>query len=384
MRVAVFTDTYLPTVDGVVHSILNTRRALREMGHEVFIVAPGAKNQNTPHEDDVLFCRSRGLRRYPGYRLAILPTKAEMDFISRRDVDIVHSHGIGPMGIKGMWVSRELNLPMIQTFHTMIQDAIPHYTSLRHDSSFLLKLLSLYLRGFLHRCQAVVAPTRAILQELSGIAPLMKRTAVVPSGVDVETFRAGLNGDLIRRRHGIDEVPLILHVGRVSPEKDIEFLIRNLRKLASRLPGAKLMLVGTGPALPDYKMLVERLGLREDVIFAGFVPEEELRLYYAAADAMATASRFETQGLAALEAMACGKPVAAVNYRAFPEYIHDGVNGFLFEAGDTDGYCDAIVRAVNAGEDLRREARETAERFSLERCTKGLVSVYKDMLTKDG
>ncbi len=381
MRVAVFTDTYLPTVDGVVNSILNTRRTLREMGHEVLVVAPGTKNQSAPKEDDVLFCRSRDLRRYPGYRLAIFPTKAEMDFISRRGADIVHSHGIGPMGIKGMWVSRELRLPMIQTFHTMIQDAIPHYTSLRGDSAFLIKLLSAYLRGFLHRCQAVVAPTRAILQELSQIAPHMKRTAVVPSGVDVETFSGNLDGDLVRRRHGIDGAPLILHVGRISPEKDIGFLIRNLPRLASMLTGVKLMLVGTGPALQDYQSLVHRLGLQEDVIFAGFVRDEELPLYYAAADAVATASRFETQGLAVLEAMACGKPVAAVNYRAFPEYISDGINGFLFTAGDAEGFCAAMVKAMNAGADLRRKARETAEKFSLQRCTENLVSVYEDMIS---
>ncbi len=381
MRVAVFTDTYLPTVDGVVNSILNTRRTLREMGHEVLVVAPGTKDRNAPEEDDVLFCRSRDLRRYPGYRLAIFPTKAEMDFISRRGADIVHSHGIGPMGIKGMWVSRELRLPMIQTFHTMIQDAIPHYTSLRGDSAFVLKLFSAYLRGFLHRCQAVVTPTRTILQELSQIAPQMKRTAVVPSGVDVETFSSNLDGDLVRRRYGIDGAPLILHVGRVSPEKDIEFLIRNLPRLASRLTGVKLMLVGTGPALQDYQSLVYRLGLQEEVIFAGFVLDEELPLYYAAADAVATASRFETQGLAVLEAMACGKPVAAVNYRAFPEYISDGINGFLFTAGDTEGFCEAMVKAVNSGADLRRKARETAERFSLQRCTENLVSVYEDMIS---
>ncbi len=380
MRIAVFTDTYLPTVDGVVNSIQNTRRTLLKMGHEVLIVAPGEKTQDDPHMENVLRCRARGLRRYPGYRLAILPTKSEMGFIKRKKADLVHSHGIGPMWIKGMWVARELRLPMVQTFHTMIQDAIPHYTSTGIDSSFLVRLLFIYLRTFLHRCQAVVTPSRVILQELSEIAPRMRRTAVVPSGVDVETFRPNLDGDRIRERYAIEDAQIILTVGRISPEKDIGFLIENLPSMKDGLPRAKFMVVGTGPALPHYWKEVERMGLQEDVIFTGFVPDEELPLHYAAADVLVSASRFETQGLSVLEGMACGKPVVAVDYRAFPEYIEDGVNGFLFEPGDVEGYREAVVGAVQAGAALRQRARMTAESFSLERCTENLVSVYEELL----
>lgn len=378
MRIAIFTDTYLPTIDGVVNSICNTRRALQKLGHEVLIVAPGRHNDGSP-DGDTLYCRSRELKRYPGYRLALYPTKRELSFLKEYGAEVVHSHGIAFMGLKGMWAARELELPMVLTFHTMIMDAIPYYTNLRLRSEMLRRLVALYLRGFLHRCGAVVTPTRAILRELQSIAPRMRRTAVVPNGVDVVRFKPDLDGRPIREKYGLEAAEVLLHVGRVAPEKDIGFLLEAFSRLSRKRPELRLMIVGTGPHLPVYRRLVERSGMQDKVIFAGFVPEEELPLCYAACDALATASKFETQGLAVLEAMACGKPVVAVNYRAFPEYISDGENGFLFSPGDLEGCCQAIERALEADEGLRRKARETAERFSLERSTRRLLDLYEEM-----
>ncbi len=124
---------------------------------------------------------------------------------------------------------------------------------------------------------------------------------------------------------------------------------------------------------------MERRGLRDKIVFTGFVPDDELPLHYAASDVLATASPFETQGLTVLEAMACGKPVAAVNYRAFPEYVEDGVNGFLFAPGSKESCFDAVEKALRAGDDLTQRARETAERFSLENCTRKLLLLYEEL-----
>lgn len=380
MRVAIFTDTYLPTVDGVVNSIRNTKKTLQSLGHEVLIIAPEDRRNGNVVEEDTLYCRAREFRRYPGYRLAIYPTNREIRFLEECEVDIIHSHGIAFMGLKGMWAARELGLPMVLTFHTMILDAIPYYTNLRPRSDLLKRLISLYLRGFLHHCGAVVAPTRAILRELQSIAPRMRRTAVVPNGVDVERFHPKLECKQVREMHDLDDAEVILYVGRVAPEKDVGFLIDAFPRVLRRRPHAKLLLVGTGPELPKYQRYVERRNLKDSIIFTGFVPDQDLPLYYAACDVLATASTFETQGLVVLEAMACGKPVVVVNYRAFPEYVEDSVNGFLFEPGDAEGCCLALERALEAGEEVRRRARLTAERFSTQRCTERLLELYEDLL----
>lgn len=378
MKVAVFTDTYLPTIDGVVNSIRNSRRVLESLGHEVLVIAPGDGKSAEGEGGRTLYCRSRELKRYPGYRLAIYPTRKEQEFLRDTGAELIHSHGIAFMGLKGLWAARELGLPMALTFHTMVQEAVPHY--MRWGSHVFQRLLHTYLRVFLHRCGAVITPTKGVLAELWSLAPRMRKTAVVPNGVDVERFRPGLRGETIRERYGFWDAEVVLHVGRMSPEKGIRTLIDALPYLLVERPHLRLVLAGTGPALETYRGYALRKGMGGAVVFTGFVPDEELPLYYATADVMATGSAFETQGLAALEAMACGVPVAAANSRAFPEYIEDGVNGFLFPPGDPQECAASVLRALDAKEGIRRRARRTAEDFSLERCTKRLLDLYEEML----
>jgi 1,2-diacylglycerol 3-alpha-glucosyltransferase len=366
-------------VDGVVNSIRNTKIALEKLGHEVIVIAPGDRENWNSSEKDTLYCRAIEFRRYPGYRIAIYPTKSDLFFLEEHGVDIVHSHGVAFMGLKGMWAARELGIPMVLTFHTMILDAVPYYTTPRPGSGIIRKLISLYLRGFLHHCGVVVAPTRAVLRELEGIAPRMRRKAVVPNGVDVDRFRPGLDGRPVRERHGLEDGEVLLYVGRVAPEKDVGFLIEAFPRILERRSDMRLLLVGTGPSLGRFERVVEKMGLKDKVVFAGFVSDQDLPHYYAACDVMASASRFETQGLVALEAMACGKPVVAVNYRAFPDYLKEEANGFLFEPGDVEGFCDAVLKALDCDGDLKDRARKTAEEFSLERCTAKLLAIYEEM-----
>lgn len=379
MRIAVYTDTYLPTVDGVVNSIRNTKRTLEAWGHRVLVIAPGDGRAGEGEAPDTFYSRARELRQYPGYRISFVPTRRDLHVLEAYDPDLVHTHGVAFMGLKGMWAARELALPMVLTFHTMIMDAIPYYTPFKRRSRLLARLLSRYLRGFLHRSGAVVTPTAAILDELRHLAPHMRRTAVVPNGVDPARFRVGLDGGRVREKHDLGEGDLLLHVGRVAPEKDIDFLLRAFPALRRRRPGCKFLVVGAGPELARCRRFVERHELSEDIVFTGFVPDEDLPSYYAAADVLTIASRFETQGMVALEAMACGTPVVAVDYRAFPEYIQDGENGFLFPPGDVSGFHMSVLAALEGEETVRQRARETASRFSWERCTERLVALYEEM-----
>ena len=378
MKIAVFTDTYLPAIDGVVNSIRNTKRGLEDRGHHVLVVAPLDGSNATP-PPDTIYSRATELRRMPGYRIAIFPTRWDLKVLEAYDPDVIHAHGFAFMGLKGMWASRELYRPMILTFHTMIMDAIPYYTPFTKRSRVLTGLLSRYLRGFLHHSGAVVTPTQAIMDELRVLAPRMRRTEVIPNGVDLDRFRTDLDGSAVRERHDLGDGELLIHVGRVAPEKDVAFLLRAFPGLQRRRPGIKHLFVGTGPELERSKRFVQRHGLAEDVLFTGFVPDEELPAYYAAADVMTVASQFETQGMVALEAMACGKPVVAVDYRAFPEYIQDGHNGFLFPPGDVPGYHMSVLAALDCGNEVREQARETAQHFSWDRCTEQLEALYETM-----
>ncbi len=379
MRIAVFTDTYLPTVDGVVTSLLTTKRELERLGHEVFVFAPQIPGNGRGRIEDVVWVRAREFRAYPGYRLAMFPGR-EVEVLKGMKVDLVHSHGIGFMGIKGLWSAWQCKLPLVLTFHTMVMDAMTYYTPFRLNLDLLARGLRLYLRVFLHKCAAVVVPSSSILKELEGLAPHMRLTDVIPTGVDIERFRPGIDGTWVRQRHGLDGKDVVLHVGRIAYEKDLSVLVNAFARLKSWRPNAKLLLVGRGPYERGLQAFVRKKGIEDDVVFAGFIPDEELPAYYAACDTFAITSRFETQGLAVLEAMASGKAVAGVNYRAIPEFVHDGRNGFLFPPKDAKSAAAAIDLCLDDRARLGRAARETAEGYTVESTTRRLMRVYETLV----
>ncbi len=148
MKVALFTDSYLPTVDGVVTSVLTTRRQLEADGHEVVVFAPEDPRRRVKRDPNTIFVRAHELRHYPGYRFAILPGR-EVDRVKELGIDVIHIHGVGTVGIKGLWASWQAKIPSVQTFHTMIQDTLPFYSPFGINLHVMERGLRLYLRVFL-------------------------------------------------------------------------------------------------------------------------------------------------------------------------------------------------------------------------------------------
>jgi len=375
LRIALFTDSYLPTVDGVVTSVLATRRELEAHGHRVFTFAPEDPNNGHHVERDTIFVKAKEFRPYPGYRLAIFPGH-EIEALNDLDVDLIHSHGIGFMGIKGLWCSWASRIPIVQTYHTLVQEAIPFYSPLGLNLHLLERGLRLYLRVFLNHCEGVVVPTRSILGEVQTLAPRARIRGVIPTGIDPQKFHPGLNGYSVRSHWGLNGHDVVLHVGRVSPEKNLATLINAFPYVKLENPDAKLLVVGSGPYMDRYYDLVRKRELLGDVIFTGFVPDAELPKYYAACDTFAIASKFETQGLVVLEALSSGKPVAGANSRAIPEFVEHGRNGYLFNPDSPREAARAVLMSLEHRDEMKDAARETALAFSVDACTRRLETVY--------
>ncbi len=380
MKVALFTDSYLPTVDGVVTSVLATRRQLEADGHEVVVFAPEDPRRRVKREPNTIFVRAHELRHYPGYRFAMLPGR-EVDRVKELGIDVIHIHGVGTVGIKGLWASWQAKIPSVQTFHTMIQDTLPFYSPFGINMHVLDRGLRLYLRVFLRKSTGVVVPSRAILDEILELSPAARIADVIPTGVDPDRFSPAVSGRSVRTKWGLNGDDVILHVGRMAAEKNLATIIRAFPQIQESRPDAKLLVVGSGPYLERYYDLVRHMELSGDVIFTGFVPDADLPKYYAAADAFAIASKFETQGIVILEALAAGCPVAGANYRAIPEFVHEGQNGHLFDPSDVDGCATAVVQCLERREALRAPARESALPYSVVNCTRRLESVYERLLT---
>ena len=374
-----FTDTYLPTRDGVVTSILMTKQRLEELGHEVFMFAPEPDN-DADREKGVYYFRAVSFDKYPGYRVAMFPTN-KCEILEDLDVDVIHTHGLLAMAVRSMFAGRVLRKPVVVSFHTMVTEASKYYVKLPFPDPVLNRLFWIYLRQLLERADAVVVPSEAIRAELSQYAPGMKRIEVIPTGVDCSLFSPEVDGTVIRKRHGLDKGKVVLNVGRIAWEKNLDLILKGFSVMKNRNDGVWLMIVGDGPASEHYIRLAAELGVAERTIFTGFVPDAELPQYYAASDAFVMASKFETQGIVVLEAMACGKPVAGINYRAVAEIVKDGVNGFLFDESP-ESCASAMEAALDCTDDVRSAARQRAKEYSMMDSVGKLVKVYEFVIER--
>jgi 1,2-diacylglycerol 3-alpha-glucosyltransferase len=278
------------------------------------------------------------------------------------------------MGMRGHGVARRLDLPYVYTYHTLLKPLAGY------ASPGLRPILS----ALAHRNQARMAskaarfilPSHYLYREVTEQDPhLAPRCSVVPTGVHVDRFRPDLDGAAARAAWGVpDDAEVLLYLGRLGFEKRIHVLIDAFERLHERRPNARLVLSGKGPGMDDFRRHAKPLG--DAVHFTGFVPDEQLPAHYAAADAFASASDFETQGLTLLEAMATGRPCAVARAGGYLDVIEEDRNCYAFTPGDVDDAADAMERALDAPAALRRAARDTALAYSKDRMMDLLERTY--------
>jgi 1,2-diacylglycerol 3-alpha-glucosyltransferase len=373
MRIAMVTDSYYPTRDGVVTSITTIKNALESLGHEVFVIAPDPGKEF--HQEGVRYFPAIEFKGYKGYYVPVFPSN-KIDVMKDLDVDVIHIHGIAVMALKGMICARTLKMPAVITFHTMVGDTMRYYSPVPMPQALSEKLVWTYLKNILKRADAVIAPTESTALELKNKGVCSRDLRVIPTGIDVCRFVPGIDGSELKKKYTIGEKKVIVCVGRVSYEKEIDVLI----KAMIDIDDVVLMIVGRGPAQDDLKELVTKLGIGKKVIFTGFVPDSELVQYYGVADVSASASRFETQGLSILEAMSCGLPVVCTNARALADFVKNDENGYLFDGTSED--CSRVIRkALSADDSIRKNARKTAEQFSITLSVAKTVSLYEDVIS---
>jgi 1,2-diacylglycerol 3-alpha-glucosyltransferase len=376
MNIAFFSDTYLPNRDGVVVSMRTTRNELEKLGHRVFIFCSGSRKAKRENRDRrVFYHTSVPFRPYPDYKLAVFPFFSSYK-MKKLGIDIVHSHGMASMGLAAVSAAQKENLPSIATFHTMIPKAV-HYVSKREMvKRFMGSVAWRYLRWYYGLFDEVTCPsnhTREVLEE-HGIPSI-----VVPNGVDTKRFNPCIDPAPFRETFNIKGRKIVLHAGRLVIEKNIDLLIDSALLIKEEVPNVLFLIVGDGPAKEHYKERVMAEHLEKDFLFTGFVPDGLLPFAYASCDVLAFPSLFDTQGLVALEGMACGKPVAAAKGSASEDIVKNGLNGYLFE-NNPDDCADKIVKTIKRAKALGPNARKSSLLFSKERCTKRLVGAYERLL----
>ncbi|MDR0778175.1 MAG: glycosyltransferase, partial [Methanomassiliicoccaceae archaeon] len=366
---AMLVDSHHPVRDGVVNAIDLLRKGLAERGHEVLLIAPDPGKEN--RIDGVHYIPSAKFKNFD-YYLPILPSDA-IFALKEADVDVINVHGFAFMATRGVVSGKLLHKPVIITFHTPVWNFVEAYTPL--DPELSLSVSWTYFRNLFKRADFTVAQMPSIAKELidNGVKAEIR---VIPTGIDTERFRPGMDGSVIRERYGLNGKEVVIHVGRLSPEKRLDVLIKAFMNV-----DATLLIVGKGALEGELKELAESRGVSERVIFTGFVSDDELPSYYAAADAAVSSSTFEAQCLAIMDAMACGLPVACPNGRAFVDFIEDGVNGILYD-GSSEGCADAIKKCLSADASMRTNARRTAEMHSVKTSLDSYISLYEEAILK--
>lgn len=380
MKIAFFTDTYLPNTDGVVTYLVNYRKMFEKMGHEVYVFAPGTKKQRDENKDPrVHYFSSASFKPYPDYRIALFPFISATNMIKEIKPDIVHSHGIATTGIAAFQAARKINAPAIASFHTMVSEGI-HYITRKEDLKKLFESVAWkYLGWYYSNFDRVIVPSnfsKAILEK-QGI----RNIVVKPAGADLENFNPKVECEYVKKRYGIDG-PMVLFVGRLVVEKNLALLMDAAQKVVNKIPNVKFVIGGKGPAEQYYKDMAESKGLSENFIFAGFVPDSELPALYRAADVFAFPSFFDTQGLVVLEAMATGTPAVVPKDSAPAEFVKDGESGYYFS--DAQDFSEKIILAIENREKLSKNAVAEAKMHELKECARDMLDFYESLLKNRG
>lgn len=365
-------DSHYPIKDGVVDAIDILRRGLKERGHEVVLIAP---NPGREHQlEGIHYLPAKKFKNFE-YYLPMYPSDVIFK-LKELGVDVINVHGFALMAMRGVALGKLLGIPSIITFHTPVWNFLGEFSPL--DTAFSVKVTWSYFRNLFRRADVTVAQTPSIANELvqNGVKANIR---IIPTGIDADKFRPGLDGNGIRERYGLGNKKVLIHVGRLAPEKCLDALIRTIAGSDDR--DLVLMIVGKGALEKELKELTASLGMNERIIFTGFVSEEELPLHYAAADAAISSSIYEAQCLAIMNAMACGLPVVCPNGRAFVDFIKDGENGFMYNG--TQEECIAATRkALTADPSVGMNARRTAETYTIQRSVDTYVSLYEEAIEK--
>ncbi len=369
IRVAVVTETWPPEVNGVALTIARFVEGLRQRGHDIQLVRPRqdpADRAAMAAGYQEVLTRGMSIPRYPSLKLG-LPAKRALERLwTYRRPDVVHIVTEGPLGWSALRAAGKLKIPMVSDFRTNFHAYSRHY-----GIGWLGKPILAYLRKFHNRTLCTMVPTETLRAELAALG--FRGLRVVARGVDTALFNPSRRSQALRAHWGAaPSDPVLLHVGRIAPEKNLDALLAAYEAARRRQPRTRLVLVGDGPARHEVQARCP------EAIFAGMQRGEYLAAHYASGDVFLFPSLTETYGNVTAEAMASGLAVVAYNYAAAATLIHHRRNGLLANFDDTPAFVEhtaGLVADPASIAGLGMQARQTTAMHDWSRVVLQLESV---------
>jgi len=385
MKICMMTNTYLPHVGGVARSVHTFSEAYRRQGHKVLVVAPRYEGkEHVPAQVERRVVRLPAIQQFNGSDFSVrLPMTWQVNpILNRFKPNIVHSHHPYLLGDSALRFAADQNAPVVFTHHTLHEE-YTHYVPF--DSPVLKQFVIELCTQYANLCDAVIAPSESIakLIEQRGVNTPIE---VIPTGIDVAVFASGRRSRF-RKAHRIpDRAFVVGHLGRLAPEKNLEFLGRAVVQLLKRSKAACFLVVGDGASAATLREFFERERLSDRLVMPGAKTGRELSDAYAAMDVFAFSSFSETQGMVLAEAMAAGVPVVALDASGVREVVRDGKNGFLLRAAANESEFAARLTKLENEKGLRHRlslgAKRTSEKFSEAGSAEKALALYETVLQR--
>jgi len=411
MKIGFFTDRYYPQVDGVAVSVELFAKELIALGHEVVIFAPQSADKKQVDPAYVVRFRSFPSIWYEDHRDTMPFTPAIIKQVRSHNLDIIHIHTPAQIGILGMRIAKEDNIPVVSTHHTDIdqyvrvykkmmigvllgilvapallksadkyKELLPYLKPNRSIKTWNRKLILESVGIFYQNCDAVIAPSLKMVRSLKDYGNF-NNVHVLPTGIDLQEINIKADFEP-RRYYQIDyDSPLLLFVGRLGKEKNIQLIIRSMPKILEHHPDTKLLIVGDGPYSEELKELAESVGVRQNIVFTGMLDRAKTFACFKASNVFCFASLTDTQGLVLNEAAIVSKPIVFLDPEISP-LAEDKVTGILAKNTTTSfaAACNKLLNDKNKATAYGKKAKQIAMTITIDKQAKKLLKIYSDII----
>jgi glycosyltransferase involved in cell wall biosynthesis len=373
LKIAIFSDTYFPQVNGVAQTLkrLSNHFDRKQITYQVY----SPENKSSTTYPNINQFPSLPFFLYPECRTVITNPKKIENNLKQFKPDLIHLATPYMMGLYGLFAAKKLNIPVVSSYHTNFDQYLKYY-----HASLLESFLWKYLKWFHQSTEKIFVPSKETQKKLESLN--FSDLKVWGRGIDSDHFKPNTNAkELIKKKFHIREKHILLFVGRLAPEKDLDTLNSIIDKLPFNIKeSVHWLIVGDGPSMEAWK---QKEKLQKNITLTGYIKGDELARIYAGADLFVFPSYTETFGNVVLEAMACGTPAIVANEGGVKDFVRDKVNGRICEKQNTESFLQAISELL-CNEKLRlgmgREARSYALTQSWNTIFDGLLSDYYEVI----
>lgn len=384
MRIGIFTETYAPYISGLVTSEIMLKHALEKQGHEVYVVTANLESFKYEYDEKERILRIPGIPTgiYDSRLTSIYPVQA-VNKIRKWKLDVIHSQTEFAIGTFARLIAKQYGIPLVHTYHTMYEDYI-HYITKGYFKKSSKKLVEYFTKFYCDKTATeLIVPTNKTYKLFKDKYEVQKNIHIIPTGIEVERFYKEnikiKDVVLLKKTLGITKKDfVIIFIGRLAEEKNVEFLLHCHQKLVQKHNNMKLLIVGDGPDKEKYEQLAIELGIEKNVIYTGKVAWDDIPYYYHCSNVFATASKTETQGLTVIEAMAASIVPVCIEDEAFNSMVTENLNGLFFKTEEEYQQCILnLYQDEKEHNRLNRQARIQAEHYSSENYAARVLEVYQ-------